>query len=180
MKNILATMALLGIITTASAQYETTKYNNFKVNIFSPIVKTGSFFFERKLDEKSSAQLGAGFTAYKGDGVKVSGLFFTPEYRQYLSASKEAMEGFYIGPYLRYQNLKIEDEVTKAKLSTFGGGLSIGHQWIFRDLISLDLFAGPSYNSGKIKITEGNDDPDVPGSFEGFGVRSGVTIGITF
>ena len=90
------------------------------------------------------------------------------------------MEGFYIGPYLRYQNLKIEDEVTKAKLSTFGGGLSIGHQWIFRDLISLDLFAGPSYNSGKIKITEGNDDPDVPGSFEGFGVRSGVTIGITF
>ena len=68
-------MALLGIITTASAQYETTKYNNFKVNIFSPIVKTGSFFFERKLNEKSSAQLGAGFTAYKGDGVKVSGLF---------------------------------------------------------------------------------------------------------
>ena len=179
MKKILASLFLLGTAIAVHAQ-DATKQNNFKINIFSPIVKSGSFFYERKLNESSSAQLGVGFTSYNRDGIKINGVFFTPEYRFYLSNSKEAIEGFYVGPFLRYQNLKIEDESTKAKLSTFGGGLSIGHQWIFKDLISLDVFLGPSYNSGKVKITEGSEDPDVPATFEGFGIRTGVTIGITF
>jgi hypothetical protein len=158
------------------------KKNAFKVNIFSPIVKTGSFFYERAINEKSSAQLGFGFTAYNRSDVKVSGLFFTPEYRFYLS--NEALNGFYVGPYLRYQNLKVEDKsdpntTSKATLSTYGGGVVVGRQWLFSDIITLDIFAGPNYNSGKVKVTQGTD-PDVPGSFEGFGARFGVTLGVAF
>jgi hypothetical protein len=160
------------------------KSNAFKVNIFSPIAKTGSFFYERKLNESASAQLGVGFTSYNNDDVKISGLFFTPEYRFALSG--EAMNGFYIGPFLRYQNLKIEEKVldtetpSKATLSTFGGGLVVGRQWLFKDIITLDVFLGPSYNSGKLKVTAGDEVENVPGVFNGFGVRTGVTLGIAF
>jgi hypothetical protein len=184
MKKFLFALSLFSVL-SAFAQDGSTKSNVFKVNIFSPIVKTGSFFYERKLNEKSTAQLGVGFTAYNRSGIKITGIFFTPEYRFYLSNDKEAPQGFYIGPYIRYQNLKIEDTSVdpstpdKATLSTFGGGISIGHQWIFSDIISLDIFIGPNYNTGTVKVTSGGD-PDVPANFKGFGVRFGTTLGIAF
>lgn len=180
MKKTLAIVLLACAIGTVKAQDGSTKMNNFKINMFSPIVKTGSFFYERKLNDNSSAQLGVGFTAYNREGIRINGIFFTPEYRFYLSNSKDAMEGFYVGPYVRYQNLKIEDtEQNKATLSTFGGGLLIGNQWIFSNIVSLDVFIGPNYNSGTVKVTNGTD-PDVPGSFQGFGIRFGTTLGIAF
>jgi hypothetical protein len=179
MKKFLFSVAFLALASVAFAQDG--PQNIIKVNIISPILKTGSFFFEHALNEKSSFQLGVGFTAFKQEeeDVKISGIFITPEYRMYLSASKTAPAGFYVGPYLRYQNLKIEDEFDKATLSTFGGGVVAGHQWIFRDRFSLDLFLGPNYNSGNVKVTSGSE-PDVPTTFKGFGIRTGVTFGIAF
>jgi hypothetical protein len=180
MKKILfcATLLCAGILGNAQ---KGTKMNAFKINIFSPLAKTGSFFYERRITDKSSAQLGVGFTAYNRSDVKISGIFFTPEYRFYLS--NEALNGFYVAPYLRYQNLKIEDKSggsnSKATLSTFGGGLVAGRQWLFSNVITLDIFAGPNYNSGKVKVTSGST-VDVPGSFEGFGARFGVTLGVAF
>lgn len=158
------------------------KSNALKVNLFSPIAKTGSFFYERKINEKQSAQLGVGFTYYNRMDIKINGLFFTPEYRFYVSG--KAMNGFYVAPFGRYQNLKIEDnsegaEESKAELTTIGGGLSIGRQWMFSNIVTLDIFAGPVMNSGKVKITSGSD-VNVPGTFEGFGVRTGLTLGVTF
>lgn len=183
MRKISLLLALFAVGFAANAQEGSSKSNAFKVNLFSPIVKTGSFFYERKLNEKSSAQLGFGFTAYNRDNVKVSGIFLTPEYRFYLS--NEALNGFYVGPYVRYQNLKVEDKTSdpanpdKATLSTFGGGIVVGREWLFSDIITLDIFAGPNYNSGKVKVTSGSD-VDVPGTFEGFGARFGVTLGVAF
>jgi hypothetical protein len=48
------------------------------------------------------------------------------------------------------------------------------------DIVTLDIFLGPNYNSGKVKVTDGSGDVDVPGNFEGFGLRFGVTLGIAF
>jgi hypothetical protein len=179
MKKIIFSVAFLIIGSIAFAQDG--PQNVIKANILSPILKSGSFFYERALNEKSSFQLGVGFTAYKEDesGVKISGFFITPEYRMYLSANKTAPAGFYAAPFLRYQNLKIEDEFDKATLTTFGGGVVAGHQWIFRERFSLDMFLGPNYNSGNVKITSGSQ-PDIPTSFKGFGIRTGVTFGLAF
>jgi hypothetical protein len=178
MKKLFVAAALLAGVFSAQAQ----KQNVFKLNIFSPIVKSGSFFFERALNAKSSAQLGIGFTAYNKSDVKITGIFLTPEYRFYLSANDEAPQGFYVGPYVRYQNLKIEDKTStdKATLTTFGGGLSVGRQWIFSNIFSLDIFAGPNYNSGTVKYDDGSGNIEIPGSFKGFGARVGVTIGVAF
>ncbi|RYZ23623.1 MAG: DUF3575 domain-containing protein [Chitinophagaceae bacterium] len=178
------TLLCTGLIAAAfAAQAQTDKKNNFKLNIFSPIVKTGSFFYERKLNDKSSAQLGVGFTSFgKSDGVKLSGIFITPEYRFY--PSENALSGFYVGPFLRFQSLKLEDKTAgssgKATLTTFGGGAVIGRQWVFGDIVSFDIFAGPSFNTGKVKVQSGDDEFDVPGSFEGFGARVGITVGVNF
>lgn len=183
MKKVLLSMALcVSTLTLIHAQEG--KSNAFKVNILSPVVKSGSFFYERAVNETSSLQLGVGFTAYNANQVKISGLFFTPEYRFYMSG--QALNGFYISPFLRYQNLKIEDTESdpanpdKATLTTIGGGLTAGRQWMFKDIVTLDIFLGPSYNSGKMKVTSGSDVEDVPGALNGFGLRTGVTLGIAF
>ncbi len=181
MKKIVIGFAFLAAAVSGNAQG---KQNVIKVNLISPIVKSGSFFYERALSEKSSAQIGVGFTAYNRDAVKINGVFFTPEYRFYLSESEAAPVGFYVGPYLRYQNLKIEstesEPVDKATLSTIGGGVVVGRQWIFSDVVSLDIFLGPNYNSGKVKVTSGSEVEDIPGSINGFGVRTGITLGLAF
>ncbi|HZH96998.1 MAG TPA: DUF3575 domain-containing protein [Flavisolibacter sp.] len=183
MKKILFSFALC--VSSVSLMYaQEGKSNAFKVNILSPIVKSGSFFYERAVNESSSVQLGVGFTAYKADMVKISGLFITPEYRFYLS--DQVMNGFYIGPFARYQNLKIEDSESdprnpdKATLSTIGGGLLIGKQWMLKDIVTFDIFLGPSYNNGKLKVTSGDDILEIPATLNGFGLRTGITLGIAF
>lgn len=185
-KFLLTATAVLATAASALAQS-----NVVKVNIFSPLVKTGSFFYEHKLNDNSTLQLGALFTSWKTDGTKVSGFAFTPEYRFYLSEKSTAPEGFYVGPFLRYQKLKLEDSyssgsgftsTSEASLSTFGGGLLVGRQWIFKERFSLDVFLGPSYNGGTVKA-KSNTMPEEsfdPGPFDGFGVRAGVTFGLAF
>jgi hypothetical protein len=175
---LLTAMLFLGVSSFGQKQ------NVIKANLFSPLVKSGSFFYERAFDTNKSGQLGVGFTAYSTGNTKISGLFITPEFRFYLSDGKNALEGFYVGPFVRYQNLTVEDitHTGKAELNTFGGGVVVGHQWLFKDLISLDIFAGPSYNSGQLKVTDTQDPStySVPSTFNGFGLRSGVTLGIAF
>lgn len=184
MKKFLLSAGLLaGLSTTASAQT-----NAFKINIFSPLVRTGSFFFEHKVSEHSSAQLGALFTAWSVGETRISGFALTPEYRFYLS-EKPALEGFYFAPFLRYQNLSLTEPTgyassardDKATLSTFGGGMLAGYQLLFKRRFTLDGFLGPSYNGGSLKVESENSQTtfDV-GTFQGFGLRAGVTFGVAF
>ncbi len=172
----LITLAVLLVFAVTGKAQE----NVFKINIFSPIVKTFNVSYERKLSASSSLQLGFFYTGYKSGDTKFSGIGVTPEYRFYLSES-EAPVGVYVAPFLRYQNFKLEEEATNSEgtLSMFGGGLVIGKQWIFKERISLDIFLGPQYATGDVKATSGQDtfDTDV---FDGFGIRTGLTLGIAF
>lgn len=170
-----------GVFTSARAQE-----NVFKINIFSPIVKTFNVSYERKINATSSFQLGVFYTNWSPGDTKISGLGITPEYRFYLSES-EAPAGVYVAPFVRYQNLKVEEtfdgETTKGTTSSVGGGLVIGKQWIFKEKISLDIFIGPQYVArGDIKITSGSSDSESfdLGALDGFGVRAGLTFGFAF
>ena len=187
-KQLLAAGLLLGFSTAASAQS-----NAVKINIFSPLVKTGSFFYEHKISEQNSVQLGALFTRWNAGYTDITGFAITPEYRFYLSDKKPAMQGFYLGPFLRYQNLTLNNGLSyteenigiqheaKASLNTLGGGLVAGHQFVFKRRFTLDTYLGPSYNGGKLKVKAGEDSQDFDtGAFRGFGLRSGVTFGIAF
>lgn len=183
---LVAAALLLGSI-SASAQT-----NALKVNLLSPLFRTGSFFYEHKLNEASSLQLG-GLVTYRSLGdTKVSGFAFTPEYRRYLSNGQQALEGFYVAPFLRYQQLGLshtstQDDgttlIAKATLSTIGGGVVVGHQWVYRRRVTLDTFLGPSYNANavKLKMSENGTAATLDvSSFNGFSLRTGITLGVAF
>lgn len=180
MKKIILTMLCIGTLATASVQAQS---NALKLNIFAPIVNTANLQYERAIGENKSLQLGFFYTAWNPEGSKFRGIGVTPEFRFYLSDTP-APAGFYAAPFLRYQNFTIEetdpDFSAKGTLSTFGGGLIIGKQWIFKERVVLDIFIGPSYNSGKIKVESGDANLLDPRALDGFGVRTGVCFGLAF
>jgi hypothetical protein len=170
---VLAILLLLPLLSKAQE-------NTFKINILSPIVRTLNVQFEHALSETSSIQIGAFYTGASVGDTQFAGFGLTPEYRFYLSESP-APQGVYVAPFARFQNFKLTTDIddSEGKITTFGGGLIIGKQWIFKEKIVLDLFIGPQYNSGSAEVTSGSSSLDV-GSADGFGVRAGLSLGIAF
>lgn len=180
--------ALLFVATLMGTQSAKAQQNVIKVNYISPIFKTAAFFYERAINEKSSMQLGLLYTGFKVAGTKLQGFAVTPEYRFYLS-QKEAPAGFFLGPYVKYQNYKLtqsmegfSDTDVTGKIQSFGGGLLVGHQWIFAERVSLEFFLGPSFNAAQVRYEDENHqgDNNLKGTGSGFGLRAGTTIGIAF
>ncbi len=155
--------------------------NVLKVNALALILTTGSIFYERKLADATSAQLGVGFLSYKIEDAKFHGLILTPEVRLYVK--KNAIDGFYAAPYFRFQDFGFENtsgtETSKGSLTTYGGGLAVGRQWIFKKGLAIDFFFGGHYSGSNIKLTSGTDTPDIA-KFEGFRMRVGFCLGFAF
>lgn len=80
-------------------------------------------------------------------GEFYSGYGFSVDYRMY---GKQALKGFYYGPYVKYMSLdfRLEDEIRgpyytiESNISGFGAGFEIGNQWLIIDRIVLDLYFG--------------------------------------
>jgi outer membrane autotransporter protein len=175
----------LGIV-SGSAMAANAQTSALKFNLFSLPVKTASVFYEHAAGESSSVQLGVSYTGFSISDTKFSGFSITPEYRFFLTG--KAMQGFYVGPYLRYQSYDLTAEYDdfnggtqkdEATLSTFGGGINLGYQWVFKQRIVLEPFLRTGYNSGSVKIESGDSTFDT-GTFDGFGLLPGLNIGIAF
>jgi hypothetical protein len=152
-----------------------------KINILSPVFRTLNVQYEQAISKNSSLQLGFFYTGYKDGDLKFSGIGITPEFRYYLS-NTDAPEGVYIAPFVRYQSFTLEHEPSndKGTYTAFGGGLILGKQWIFKNKITLDLFIGPSYSSGDLKVKSGDGDSLDVDVFDGFGLRTGICFGFKF
>ncbi|WP_207424078.1 DUF3575 domain-containing protein [Desertivirga brevis] len=175
-KLLLVTALTISIFISKSFAQDAT--NTIKINPLSALFRTGSVFFEHKVSEKSSFQLGAAYTGLKLSDTKFSGFALTPEYRIYPKGN--ALSGLYLGPFLRYQNYTVKDDNNKGTYSSFGGGLLVGRQWVYNSGFVLDIFFGPAYNSGKVKAEDGSGKPEVSGSIDGFGLRTGIALGFGF
>jgi hypothetical protein len=191
MKNLFSAFLLVAILFVSQvSQAQDGPKNIVKVNFLSPIVSTASLFYERVISESASVQLGFLYTgAGIGSGdtkTTIRGFAITPEFRYYLS-EKGAPQGFFVAPYLRYQNYQLtaKDAFTstdeKATFSGFGGGAVVGGQWIFKQRVSLEVFGGPGYTSRNVKY-EGTatEDDFTFGGLSGFTFRFGATVGIAF
>ncbi len=180
-KSLVLIVAALFISLSVKAD-EPVSQNIIKANLFSPLVRTGSFFYERALNEDMSFQMGFFYTGASISDTRFRGVGITPEFRYYLSERRTAPSGVYVAPYLRYQNfsLSAEGDPGKATYSGLGGGLLIGAQTLLKNTISLEGFIGPSYFSGNLKVTDGEQDDFDIGFFDGFGVRFGFTVGLAF
>jgi len=178
MKKILLLSLFCLVLSNAWSQTE--EKNVIKFNPLSALLGTGSVFYEHKIDDKHSWQLGVAYMGLKLDNIKYSGLAITPEYRIYIK--KNALSGVYLGPYLRYQNYTLKTTDTdKGSYTSFGGGVVFGRQWIYGSGLVFDLFAGPAYNSGTTKYTSGTGTTNEPGfGINGMGIRIGMAFGFGF
>jgi hypothetical protein len=180
MKNmkLLAVLFFVAAADVAMAQPKTA----IKINLLSPVARTFNVAFERAISENGSLQLGFYYTAAKVQDVKLNGFGLTPEYRIYLSQSP-APNGFYVAPFVRYTNYKLTAEGTtdEATFTSFGGGVVVGRQWVFKERVTFDLFIGPKYQTRDLKVTAGSDSEKFDLNFlNPFGIRGGVTLGIAF
>lgn len=154
-----------------------TEKNVLKVNTLSLFLATGSIFYEHKLSDGVSGQLGLAYMGVKIQDTKFTGVILTPEVRLY--PRKNAIDGFYIAPYLRYQNFTLQSGVNKGSLSSMGGGLLFGRQWITRSGFTMDLFFGGHYGSSSVKVDSGTDSFNT-NLITGFGMRIGFALGFSF
>ncbi|WP_026904972.1 DUF3575 domain-containing protein [Pedobacter glucosidilyticus] len=175
-KTLLVALVFTGMLTSKLSAQEVN--NTVKINPLSALFRIGSVFYERKMSDNLSLQLGVAYTGLKLDETKFSGFSTTPELRYYPKAN--ALNGLYFGPFLRYQNYTVKDDINEGSYTSFGGGAVLGRQWVYKSGFTLDLFFGPSYNAGKIKADDGSGEPEVNGAIDGFGLRAGIAIGFGF
>ncbi|QHL88186.1 DUF3575 domain-containing protein [Nibribacter ruber] len=153
--------------------------NLLKANLLSPLLQTGSFYFEHVIKGDKSLQLGVFFT--KLDDL--SGYGITPEYRVYLSDTP-APDGFYVAPFLGFMKFKVDNGNDgfgyKGKTTNFGGGLIAGRQWIFKQKVSFDIFLGPEYTVSNAKAEYGNKEDIEEAAYNGWLPRAGVALGFKF
>lgn len=166
------------------------KENVVKLSLSNLIVVTPTLFYEKVLNEKSSAQLGAYFTGFSAGDTKFSGIGFMPEYRFY-PGSKGAPQGFFVAPFLKYQNysLKATENINnieaKASITGIGGGAVIGAQFLLGNVVALDMYIGPSVSSWSANYEDNVSEDQFNTSIlktdgVGVGVRFGVSLGFGF
>jgi Protein of unknown function (DUF3575) len=182
MKKALIILLAVAFAIPSFSQEKTTSVasekNVFKINTLCLILGTGSVFYEHKLSDAMSGQLGVAYLNYKISGTKFTGLILTPEVRFY--TKKNAIDGMYVAPYVRYQNYSLSDNTAKGTLSSIGGGLLLGRQWIKASGFTMDLFFGGHFGSASVKATEGDATTLDTKLFSGFGFRVGFALGFAF
>jgi hypothetical protein len=156
--------------------------NAVKINPLSLLVTTGNVSYERAVSNNKSVQLGAYYSGIGLGDFKYEGYGITPEFRFYFGSRGTALNGGYIAPFARYQNFSIADKATKDKATfeTIGGGAVMGWQKSWQGGFTLDVFAGPSYSNIKFKDRSQEEDFDVKFGMEGFGLRTGISLGVSF
>jgi hypothetical protein len=152
--------------------------NVLKINSLSLFLGTGSVFYERKLSDATSGQLGIAYVGLKFQDTKFSGIILTPEVRIY--PKKNAIDGFYVAPYLRYQNYTLQSGTDKGSLSSIGGGFLFGREWITKSGFTMDLYFGGHYGSSSIKVDSQGTNSFNTNLITGFGIRVGFAIGFAF
>lgn len=181
MKKLLLIVFACSVMASSFGQKEvSTDKNVLKVNTLSLFLGTGSIFYEHGFSEKISGQLGVGYLGYKAGGTKFSGLFLTPEVRFYPKSN--AIDGFYLAPYIRYQNLSLTVDAGKGSMSSMGGGLAFGRQWITNSGFTMDLFFGGHYSSANFKAESADAGVEAfnINAFKGFKPRIGFALGFAF
>ena len=182
MKRLFVITALIAVVAGAQAQ-EAGRSNAIKLNPLSLIFATGNVSYERAISSNKSLQLGGFYSGFGTSSLKYSGFGITPEFRMYFAGQKQALNGVYVAPFVRYQSFNLEDKTDNSINTTFttmGGGATLGWQKMWGSGFVLDLFAGPAYNKAKFKNDGDEDSFDVSAGVSGFGVRAGITLGFGF
>ncbi|MBL7941981.1 MAG: DUF3575 domain-containing protein, partial [Flavobacteriales bacterium] len=157
---------------------------------------TGTLSYEHLLNENSSFAFSVLYCDQSELWVSsgfLSRFAVSPEYRFYLSEDRPAPEGWYLNTILRYQHLKAEwseyvftgdpdidyYNVLQEEKDTYGLGLGVGFQEVFKNKIALDMHIGTIFNTGEDRTVDPYTQ-SASSEFEpyvGYFFYSGVKVG---
>jgi hypothetical protein len=207
-QTLLITMLLIACGMYAKPKFPPIKNSGLKLNILSPIYSNLSISYQHLLNPFRSIQVTAAYMDFNdyvnqnNDNLRVQGFSITPEYR--MNFNGYGLNGFYAGPFLRYMDYqKTYDNgsnfypaTENSNFKSVGLGFNIGHQFIIKNTVLVDLFAGPVYQilvQEKVNRSIINPQPfyydenpeylaqSIPNRYlKGYGIRAGITIGIAF
>ena len=176
MKNFISSVLFLFLTSTAMAQNK----NVIKVNLLSPAVYSYGIAYEQVIRWDWSLDINASYTPSKlttsnyYDGYQeISGYAAGIALRKYTAL--DAPDGYYFGPYLRYQNISVSDAFTKGKLTVMSAGIKTGYQFIINEIFSIDVYTGSGIGMYKISASETFDEVT-----EIIGTGSVVNAAVTF
>ncbi len=150
---------------------------------YNHILKTNllgmfTLFYEHPVSEKITFQVGL---QYNPESLPKKDFFvasIAPEMRYYFLQNKRFPGGLFLGPYLKFQYTDVKDADKTANIRAFAGGLNFGYQYIFKNGITTEVFAGAGCNIMKDIIT---DFPvDFPESDFNYDIRLGIGFGYAF
>jgi hypothetical protein len=170
--------------------------NVIKINPVSLIASNFTLFYERRVSDCSTLQIGLNFMVNPSDisGNQFFCYGFTPEYRYYLShASIDIPAGGYIAPWVRYRHLSVtlQEPSTENPLKLvnanfmveqYSYGFVLGYQCITEHNFVLNFFSGPFLNHNECYASKGRIpslDLGLLGN-NGLGFRIGAGIGYAF
>lgn len=148
-KNAIKTGFLGALGGDFSLSYERATTNNqtinFKIGYWNP---SASIVFSDEFITPNAYEL-----QEMSGGVNTS-----VEYRFY-NTNGQALQGWYIAPYLRFVkiNALYEDEISRNifdvdfGIDRFGLGAKIGHQWIVNDVFAVEIFGGLGIDRYKVE-----------------------------
>lgn len=144
--------------------------NVVKINPISLAFGNINLGYQRALAPAHAIQVSANYW-YKIFGTEVSGFGMRAGYQFFLTSStKEAPEGFYIGPQLSFNTLT--ESETDVSVTAFGIGALLGYQWVWNSGLCLDLGIGPVYQFASESETET--------SYQGFLPNITIALGWNF
>ena len=188
--------------------YGPPKLNVIKLNMLSPVYSSLMFFFERSINKENSLELGLGYMNFDGFSNSstlsrhTEAFFITPEYRYMLKG--ENLNGTYIEPFLKFTSMNYtESGVNYIYNSTYpynsipayyndsysyqslGIGICLGQQYIYKNKISIDFFAGPVFNMLLSKSGPSGNNVTIDQSLnttliKGYSLRGGLTVGFLY
>lgn len=199
MKKVILTFTLGAMLVSSALAGQEVKQksddpkNTIKLNPLSLILSTFNLSYERNIAKRINLQLGAYYTGASSGSVGYSGVGLSPMVRFYLSGDKN-LKGFYLGPGIRFNSLTISNDasligfgtITKNEWSftSFSFGSDLGYQFLFGNIVTLDLFAGAYYGVGSLSYkgsVSGTAEPSlgaIAGS--GFSPNFGIKLGVAF
>lgn len=201
-KYLLYILVALAIAITSKAQQTNTfapqKNNALKINLLSPAYGNLSLSYQRLLNPFKSINVVLGYIDFDDytrfnttDKFRLQGASIIIEYRTNLTGY--GLNGTYFSPFTRYINYQTTDskilsttttELT-GNLQSAGIGFIVGKQYIIKNKVALDLFAGPSYQILLANTRPGHTQNDFLPSISdrylaGYGIRAGITMGIIY
>jgi len=146
--------------------------NIIKLNPISMAFGNINLIYQRAIGKSSAIQIGGNYW-YRFLGTEVSGFGIRGGYQFFVTGrTKTAPEGFYVGPHLSFNSLKERSTDVPTSATTYGVGLMLGYQWVWKSGLSLDLGVGPMYTFAQ---EDGTDN-----TFEGFLPNIMIGIGYNF